>query len=751
MGFLFINCRLRCLLFLLALSTPTNFAFAADKPIGFEADNVVVNQADGSLFATGNVELKQANNTLRADEVTYYRNQNKAIARGNVVHIDGDGTVTNAAIMEIDNEFSHILAETIISNFTTGEWISANHADRIAGDRGIFDASRFTPCKCDFLNGERPLWDIKASQTVRNEKTQTITHYNMRMNVLNVPIGYLPFLSHPDWAVRRRSGFLTPRATLSAEKGLTTIIPYYRIIDQTSDATFNANIYQRLGYSLRTDYRKLWDKADLNASVITANVETYKEPREFVGAVDAAYSSQIGNGWNVSARLKRTSQDTFLRRYNFNPNTSLKSNITASRIVDNRYYHVEVSDRQSLLASNKTLDETTVLPSIFYEKVEKGWRKNQSLRKELSAIQLDNDQGHDMARWSGVLEVAEDFHLPLGIANYKANITGDYYSIHTKPNDVDAVIGDHAFATPALSVGWQIPITVKSESRRAVIEPLARLAYVGGNDRASKIPNRDAGDYRIDEANLFLLNRYQGKDYALPGTRLDLGISVVTTDNLLGEASGFIGFSKTLHGDLSPGTSLEPNNKRSDYVSSLSISPLSGQKIRWTGRISSSDQTLLESRASITTNLGSGSLSLSHNQLDRRYFNGSYDAEELSTSYSDTLTGIGTFSVGQVWDLTLGKTNPTLSSASISSGEWTFHGSQSWGELNNKLIGKKMTAGLSWNGGPQDCLYFSINYEKDPSVDRDIKSREQISFLLTLKHIGSFGSQTIQSLMPTDS
>ena len=62
-----------------------------------------------------------------------------------------------------------------------------------------------------------------------------------------------------------------------------------------------------------------------------------------------------------------------------------------------------------------------------------------------------------------------------------------------------------------------------------------------------------------------------------------------------------------------------------------------------------------------------------------------------------------------------------------------------------------MTAGLSWNGGPQDCLYFSINYEKDPTVDRDIKSREQISFLLTLKNIGSFGTQTIQSLIPTDS
>jgi LPS-assembly protein len=225
LGFLFVNCRLRCLLFLLVLITPANFAFAADKPIGFEADNVVVDQADGSLFATGNVELKQANNTLRADEVTYYRNQNKAIARGNVVHIDGDGTVTNATIMEIDTEFSHILAETIISNFTTGEWISADYADRIAGDRGIFDASRFTPCKCDFLNGERPLWDIKASQSVRNEKTQTITHYNMRMNVLNVPVGYLPFLSHPDWTVRRRSGVLTPSFIISSDLGFTPSIP----------------------------------------------------------------------------------------------------------------------------------------------------------------------------------------------------------------------------------------------------------------------------------------------------------------------------------------------------------------------------------------------------------------------------------------------------------------------------------------------------------------------------------------------
>ena len=717
MGFLFVNCRLRCLLFLLVLITPANFAFAADKPIGFEADNVVVDQADGSLFATGNVELKQANNTLRADEVTYYRNQNKAIARGNVVHIDGDGTVTNATIMEIDTEFSHILAETIISNFTTGEWISADHADRIAGDRGIFDASRFTPCKCDFLNGERPLWDIKASQSVRNEKTQTITHYNMRMNVLNVPVGYLPFLSHPDWTVRRRSGVLTPSFIISSDLGFTPSIPYYQIIDETSDAEFTTYKYQYRGLGVKSRYRKLWDKAELNATVYTANVETYKKNRELVGAVDATYASRIGNGWNIKANLRRASQDTFMRRYDFNDDTSLKSTVMATRTIDNRYYRVEASDRQSLLASDKTLNEPTVLPSIFYEKTEKGWRGNQLFRTELSAVQLDNDQGHDMARWSGIFEVAEDFELPLGIANYEANITSNYYSIHTKPDSAATSLGDISFVTPALSVGWRLPIAVVGANRTAIFEPQARLAFIGGKDRTSAIPNRDASDYRIDEANLFLLNRYQGKDYILPGTRADIGVSAKTNDNFFGDVSGFFGVSRRLSGKTSAGLNTDQGDKDSDYVASLTVNPANSLNLRWSGRLSSKDLTLNESKTSLSSALGTGSLSMTHNQLAKAYFASSDDdREELSASYSQSLIGGWQFSATQLWDLSYGKT-----------------------------IRKKSTAALSWNGGVQDCLYITINYEHDPVADRDVSAVDQLNFVIGFKNLGAISQSAVSA------
>ena len=55
----------------IATSMMSVSAIAEDSPIAFEADKAQVNQEDGSMYATGNVVLKQSGKILRADEVTY--------------------------------------------------------------------------------------------------------------------------------------------------------------------------------------------------------------------------------------------------------------------------------------------------------------------------------------------------------------------------------------------------------------------------------------------------------------------------------------------------------------------------------------------------------------------------------------------------------------------------------------------------------------------------------------------------------
>ena len=697
-------------------------AIADEKPISFEADNVVVDQADGTLLATGNVVLAQAGSTLKADEVTYYQQTDRAVARGNVIHTDTDGTVSRANFMELETEFTHIVAETLISQYASGDWMAADHAERIAGSKAIFKTSRFTPCKCDFVNGEKPLWDIRASQSVRNEETKTITHYNLRMHVMNLPIFYLPYLSHPDWTVRRRSGFLTPSFLISSDFGFTPSIPYFQIIDDTSDAEINLYKYQYRGTAVKTRYRKLWDQSSVQADIYTARVETYKAEREAVGAIDASFTSNIGRDWDITTRLVRSSQDTFLRRYKFNTETSLKSSATAERILSDRYYYVEASDRQSLTTANKDTNEPTILPHIFYEKTQKGWRPQQLFRTEISALQLDNDQDHDYARWSGVLEVAEDIPLTQGIGNYSASLMANYYEIHRQSSTATTKVGTVAHTNPSLSIGWRMPVAVNGFGRMAIIEPKAQATYVGGNDRTDDIPNRDAAEYRIDEANLFLSHRYQGKDYLLPGTRVDAGVGAAANDQYLGNVAAFAGISRRLSGTPSAGLNVNQDDIYSDYVASLSMSPADLIDIRWSGRMSSHDFNVNESKTVASTSFGTGYLNLTHSQLSQAYFASSDDdREELAATLGQNIGSGWSITASQIWDLSYSKT-----------------------------IREKTTAALNWAGGPQDCLTLTMNYEHDPNSDRDIGAVDQVNFVLSFKHLGALSPDTIAGLASGD-
>ena len=117
------------------------------------------------------------------------------------------------------------------------------------------------------------------------------------------------------------------------------------------------------------------------------------------------------------------------------------------------------------------------------------------------------------------------------------------------------------------------------------------------------------------EANLFLLNRYQGKDYVLPGTRVDVGMSATTKDNSLGDFSGFLGLSRRLSAAVSSGLNTDQGDKYSDYVASLSLDPNDSFNLRWSGRLSSKDLTLNESKTSLSSKIGAGQISLTHNQL----------------------------------------------------------------------------------------------------------------------------------------
>ena len=703
-----------CLL-LVTATLVTAPVVASEQDISFEADSVTVNQDDGSMLAVGNVEMQQAGMTLTADEVRYNRDEDRAVASGDVTFIDADGGVHRSDVMTLDTEFTHIVADTLRSRYPDGSFFIADSGDIRTDSVSVYDSSRFSPCDCDFENGETPIWDLRATSTRHNVETRTIIHRNVRMHIMNLPIGYLPYLAHPDWTVRRRSGFLAPSFIINTDLGLTASIPYFMVIDETSDAEITPYRFQHRGNAVRTRYRRFWDRSEFGATLYTANVETYKKNRENVAAIDAAYGARIGQGWDVDMRLRRASQDTFMRRYKFNGSTSLKSEIVAQKQTQDRYYRVEMWDIQGLNAADTADTEPSVLPHVFYEKIRPGMRPSQRIKTEISAMQVDNDEEHDMSRWTGNVELSDEIEAGGITTELKAGVIGSYYSIQKKPAAATTKTDDLGRVTPMASVEWRSPISVSTASRSGVLEPRLQLAYVGGEDKTDEIPNRDSADYRVDEANLFLLNRYQGYDYLRPGTRADVGVSAISNDALLGEVSGFIGASYRLSGKPSSGLAVNDDDNLSDIVASLSVNPDIPVQVDWSGRMASDDLKLNESRTSLSGTVGSLSLGIEHLQLAKPYFqSAASDLEELKLSATYNLPGGWAATGSQVWDLSNGKTRRDSS-----------------------------TASLTWTGGIQDCLTFNLDYDRDLESDRDISASDQFLLTINFKYLGSISQNDL--------
>jgi hypothetical protein len=58
---------------------------------------------------------------------------------------------------------------------------------------------------------------------------------------------------------------------------------------------------------------------------------------------------------------------------------------------------------------------------------------------------------------------------------------------------------------------------------------------------------------------------------------------------------------------------------------------------------------------------------------------------------------------------------------------------------------KKSTAALSWNGGVQDCLHVTINYEHDPVADRDVSAVDQLNFVIGFKNLGAISQSAVSA------
>ena len=105
-----------------------------------------------------------------------------------------------------------------------------------------FNKSVFT--LCEFKENEKcPPWTLQASKMTHDNKSKTIYYDNAVIKIYDVPIFYLPFLSHPDPSVERRSGLLPPTFSDSKNLGSGIAIPYFWDLGKDKNFTVTSRLF----------------------------------------------------------------------------------------------------------------------------------------------------------------------------------------------------------------------------------------------------------------------------------------------------------------------------------------------------------------------------------------------------------------------------------------------------------------------------------------------------------------------------
>ena len=175
--------------------------------VEFTSDSLEIDEKQNLMVAKGNVVIKSKKETIKADSVKYDKSLDKATASGNISIISNDGTIIETSEIILTNEFKDIIALTLFTKFRDNSKLKASRLSKIS-DKSIFFNGEYTPCNCDFKNGEKPVWQLNSSEVTHNKSEKMIYFKNVVLKIMDYPLFYFPYLSTPDPSVRRKSGFL---------------------------------------------------------------------------------------------------------------------------------------------------------------------------------------------------------------------------------------------------------------------------------------------------------------------------------------------------------------------------------------------------------------------------------------------------------------------------------------------------------------------------------------------------------------
>ena len=427
----------------------------------------------------------------------------------------------------------------------------------------------FTTCNTE--NKKCPGWEIQSEEFIHDKKKKVFEYKNSWLKILDKKVLYFPFFSHPDPTVKRKSGFLTPVYGSSNEFGSWVNIPYFKVISEEKDMTFNPRIYADDKFILQSEYRQAFENSNM-VSDFSVNNDGKNTNTHLFAKIDGSLSSKT----NFKFKYQDVSNDDYLKLHNLSNSTSLIEN---ESLLTTQLNITKKIDNDTNLDTNFTVYEDLskkdsdrfqyILPNFIYSKnidipdnyngnftfKSTGFQKNYDTNKYESL--LINDflfESNNIISKSGLLN-----NYDLLIKNF--NSYTENSSSYVEKEDYE-VFGSFLLKT-------SFPLKKINEKSKNYLKPIMALRYSPNNTK-----NISDKDVRLDFNNIFSLNRIGTNEIVEGGKSISLGLEYEKR-NLEDEKIIAFNIANSIRdkkNDNLP-TKSKLNNTRSDFVGNFSYSP----------------------------------------------------------------------------------------------------------------------------------------------------------------------------------
>lgn len=510
----------------------------------------------GDIKLRGDIELIQGGRLLKAEQAEYQQANQRISAEGNI-SLSEEGLLLKGKRIVLD-------AQSEAASLVGGEYQMAGRSGRGAADeiniesreRILLNEASYTSCP----PGD-DTWRFSAGSIELLPEQNLGIAKNMRLEVLGVPVLYLPYINFP--LGERKSGLLAPSIGSSDVTGREIEVPFYWNIAPDRDATFALRHMSQRGTQLSSEFRYLNERGagQLDIEYLDKD-EQLKQARHFV-----QYQQQsFWQAWQSSINLQQASDRDYFRQLSSDKQRLSSSLLESSIHLDYRddewYFGLSLQHFQRLderLLS--TVQPTKRLPQLRFAHysvlagnfkfVTEGEFAHFQQADGFNALRLDIKQ--KVSRYFG------------GRAAYIKPTVAWQGSAYWLDGSADAEPSEATRQLPMLSIDSGLWLErsqrVMKKRYRQSLEPRLYYLHVPYREQ-SELPQQgrlfDSQLSEFDFDSLFNENRYSGVDRVGDEQRLTLSIGSRWFDQhgrqrlraRVGQAYHFVDQRVTLEGEM---------------------------------------------------------------------------------------------------------------------------------------------------------------------------------------------------------